>query len=235
VTPPPARVEALFRYPVKSLLGETLDSLVVDRRGVLGDRAYAVLDADGKLGSGKSSLRFRRMDGLLGFAARYDGDVALVRLPGGGEVPALDPLCARELSAVVGRPVSVGAEDAVPHLDGSPVHLLSAGALRWVRDRAPESAIDRRRFRPNLVLDLDEPGPAEHGWVGREVEIGNVVLHVEERTPRCVMVTMEQDGLPDDPRVLRALSTGDGVGCLGVGALVVRGGTIRVGDPVRLR
>jgi len=216
------------------MVGETVATLAVDRRGIVGDRAYAVLDADGKLGSGKSSKRFRKMEGLLLCAARYSGGRALVRLPDGRELPALDPACAGELSAVVGRRVSLGAERDVPHLDATPVHLLSGAALDWARDRMPDAQVDLRRFRPNVVLDVGGPGRVEDGWVGREVAIGEVELLVEERTPRCVMVTMKQDGLPHDPRVLRALSARDGEPCLGVGASVVRGGTIRVGDPVCL-
>src|SRR3954462_4492715 len=38
------RVRSLHRYPVKSMLGEDLDRVAVDRRGVVGDRAYALID-----------------------------------------------------------------------------------------------------------------------------------------------------------------------------------------------
>ena len=50
-----ATVAELWRYPVKSLLGEQLPEVEVDERGVIGDRLYAVTDRDGKLGSGKTS------------------------------------------------------------------------------------------------------------------------------------------------------------------------------------
>jgi hypothetical protein len=58
-------VTEIRRYPVKSMLGEVLDAVDVQLRGLLSDRLWAVRDADGKLGSGKDTRRFRRMPGLL--------------------------------------------------------------------------------------------------------------------------------------------------------------------------
>ena len=67
-----ARVIRLWRYPVKSMLGEECGYLDVDERGAKGDRLFAVRDADGKFGSGKTTRRFRKIDGLLGFRAAYE-------------------------------------------------------------------------------------------------------------------------------------------------------------------
>ena len=116
------RVGAVHRYPVKSLSGEPLDEVVLDRRGVVGDRLWSVRDPDGKFGSGKSSKRFRRMDGLLALTAEYDGDVPVVTFPDGRRLrpgPELD----EALSWHVGGPVSLGQEGDVSHFDDGPVHL----------------------------------------------------------------------------------------------------------------
>jgi uncharacterized protein YcbX len=234
VTTEPPRVGALFRYPVKSMLGESPAELAVDARGVAGDRWHAVLDPDGKLGSGKSSPRFRRMEGLLRCSARYAAGEALVRLPDGRELPALGPDTAAALSELVGRPVTVGTERAVKHLDGPAVHLVSTAALRWLGDLLPDAEIEPARFRPNLLLGVPGAGQPEQSWAGREIEIGEVRLAVTDPTPRCVMVSMEQGELPEDRRVLRTLTEAAG-GAFGVGAEVLRPGTIRVGDPVRVR
>ena len=67
-------VQQVWRYPVKSLGGERVAASLVNDRGLLGDRLWAVRDEDGKLGSGKDSRRFRRMEGLLGVSARYDAE-----------------------------------------------------------------------------------------------------------------------------------------------------------------
>lgn len=226
-------VRSLHRFPVKSMLGESPDELAVDARGAVGDRRFAVRDADGKLGSGKSSSRFRRMDGLLRCSARYDGDEPLVRLPGGLELPALDEKCADALSELVDRPVTVGVEDAVSHFDSGPVHVLTTAALRWARSLAPGSDVDHRRFRPNVVVDTAGGTAVEDDWVGRTIALGEVRLRVLDRMDRCVMITLPQAELPRDPRVLSVL-TGDGVAHLGVVAEVILPGIVRVGEAVRV-
>lgn len=227
------RVGALFRYPVKSMLGESPAQLRLDRRGVAGDRRYAVLDPDGKLGSGKSTKRFRRMEGLLACSARYEGDTALVRLPDGRELPALSPEAAEAVGAVVGRPVTIGAERDVPHLDATGLHLVSTAALRGLGDLLPGDTVSPPRFRPNVLLTAPGTEAVEDGWVGREIVVGEVRLAVTGRTPRCVMVTMDHGDLPEDRRVLRTLTDTAG-GLFGVGAEVLVPGAIRVGDAVQV-
>ena len=55
-------VARLWRYPVKSMLGEELTSAAVTDRGVLGDRAWAVVDqADGKVASAKNPAKWKRL------------------------------------------------------------------------------------------------------------------------------------------------------------------------------
>ncbi|MFG2875498.1 MOSC N-terminal beta barrel domain-containing protein [Streptomyces sp. NPDC048337] len=77
-------VERIWRYLIKSTGGERLATADVDARGLVGDRLYAVRDAEGRLGSGKNTRRFRRMPGLLRPASRYPS-----RYPGAGEGPEL--------------------------------------------------------------------------------------------------------------------------------------------------
>ncbi len=93
-------VAELWRFPVKSMLGEALPSLAIDARGVEGDRLYAVCDAEGKLGSGKNTQRMRRMEGLFGFAAaRADGATKpQVTTPDGLVLDVGDPHLDEELS-----------------------------------------------------------------------------------------------------------------------------------------
>ena len=62
------RVRSLWRYPVKSFLGERCDILELETRGVVGDRRWAIRDAQGRFGSGKDTRRFRRIDGLFEFS-----------------------------------------------------------------------------------------------------------------------------------------------------------------------
>src|SRR5919199_5475861 len=55
-------VVALWRYPVKSMLGEELNASAVTTRGLLGDRAYALVDRpDGKVASAKNPRKWPQL------------------------------------------------------------------------------------------------------------------------------------------------------------------------------
>ncbi|MGH8892988.1 MAG: MOSC N-terminal beta barrel domain-containing protein [Actinomycetes bacterium] len=111
-------IVGISRFPVKSLVGEEISTARVDRRGIVGDRAWAVRDGDGKLGSGKSTRRFRRMPGLLDLRARYDVDMTpIVDFPDGARVRGDQPEIHEVLSDHVGRPVTLALEDGVSHFD----------------------------------------------------------------------------------------------------------------------
>jgi len=227
------RVGDVTRYPVKSLVGESLDRVLVEQRGLAGDRLWSVRDPDGKLGSGKSSRRFRKMAGLLDLRARYDGDVPVIDFPDGRVVRGDDPGVHAALSRQVGRPVTLAREQDVPHFDEGPVHLVTTASLDRVRG-SHGHAVDARHLRSNLVVETAGVGFVEEGWIGRRVRIGtHLVLAVRGAMPRCVMVTMPQVGLPADRDLLGTLTAVNDA-CLGVVADVVAPGQVAVGDEVVL-
>jgi uncharacterized protein YcbX len=227
-------VDALWRYPVKSMLGEQLTQAPVDARGVLGDRLYAVRDTDGKLGSGKNTRRFRRMDGLLDFSARYESDlVPLITLPDGKTVRGDDEHVDWAVGNSIGKPgVTLAKEDVIPHFDEEPIHLVTSASLRWLADLVPEVEVDARRVRPNLVLKVTSVGRPEDSWVGRELQIGShLVLDVVSLAERCAVVNYAQGELPHSADILRAVSSAGDL-MLGVYARVRMSGRVRVGDDV---
>ncbi len=222
-------MSALYRYPVKSMSGERVESVDLDGRGCVGDRLWSVRTPDDKMGSGKNSRRFAHVDGLLELrATRADGHV-VVRFPDGSVLHADDPDAAARLSAHFGRPLTLVRESDVSQFDDGPVSLLSAasvgavGALRGVD-------VDPRRFRANIVLDGADPF-AEDTWAGRDIQVGTVVLHVRSTLPRCVMVDMATADLPAQPGNLVAVGRANRA-CLGVVAVVLTPGRISVGDAV---
>jgi uncharacterized protein len=227
---PVGTVGELRRYPVKSLVGERLAVVEVDRRGVVGDRRWAVTDPDGRLGSGKTTTRFRRMDGLLDLAAAYVGDVPVVTFPDGRRFEGPGGPLDAALSEHVGRPVRLREEDQVAHLDEGPLHLLTTASLDEL-GRRHGAPVPAARMRPSVLLDLPgERGFVEDGWVGHRLALGEeVVVHVTGRMPRCVMVDAGQVGLPPDGGVLRTLGAANAA-CLGVVADVVTTGRIRRGE-----
>lgn len=235
MTQPVGSVAEVWRYPVKSVLGERVPDVGVDARGLAGDRLWAVVDDDGKLGSGKSSTRFRKLEGLLDLAAAVPpgSDVPEITWSDGRRRAVGDPGLDDDLSALAGRRVRVLREGEVEHHDDGPVHLLTTASLRWLGGLLGH-AVPVARFRPNLVVDTPGlEGTPEQDWVGREVRVGEVVLRVVQPMPRCVMTTMAQADLEADPLVLRTLTERAGAD-FGVLLEVVAPGRVSVGDEVRL-
>jgi hypothetical protein len=127
--------------------------------------------------------------------------------------------------------------------DFSAVHLLTTNTLDRLRELAPESRFEVRRFRPNIVVEVPQVKAfVENHWARRVIRIGDVRLKVIIPTPRCVMTTLAQGDLPGDVRILRAMAEHNriragGLGelpCAGIYAAVLTPGAIRRGDPVRL-
>lgn len=231
------QVTQLWRYPVKSMIGESLPAADVGALGVLGDRQWALVDRKTGL-----VLTARRVPQLL-FATPVprDGTMA-VRLPD-GTVTDDDAV----LSAWVERPVELRrpAPDEHGHyaVEGSELH--DEAPERWEgpagvwhdskRTRlsivAEEAVldVDVRRFRPNVVVR----GGDERDLVGARICIGEVVADVVKEIDRCVIVTRPQPGLDRDRSVLARVHA-DRSGNLGAGALVVSGGRITVGDDLQV-
>lgn len=227
------RVLEVRRYPVKSMGGELLDAAEVDRRGVVGDRLWALHDEQGRFGSGKTTRRFRRIPGLLDLSAAYDGDVPVVTLPDGGTLRGDDPHSSVRLSDHLGVGVTLAREGEVSHFDDAALHLCTLASLDRLQRLLPASQVAVPRFRPNLVLDAGgQQGFPESDWVGRRLRIGDALeVEVTQRTERCVMVTAAQPGLPADRDVLRGVAAHHDLR-LGVYADVIRPGRVRAGDTV---
>jgi uncharacterized protein len=227
------RVAELHRYPVKSLTGERLEELYVDARGVTGDRLWSVRDPDGKLGSGKSTRRFRRMDGLLAVRASYDGVVPVLTFPDGRVVRGDDTSVHHVLSQHVGRPVTLAREEDVSHFDEGPLHLVSTSSLRAVTP-TDGAAVDARRLRPNIVVDTSGVGGLpDNDWAGRRLVVGEAVVEVLYAMPRCVMLDLATVDLPADRGLLHRV-TEVNAGDLGVVADVLAPGVVSLGDRVTL-
>lgn len=270
-------IQALFRYPVKSMAGEALTAArVLAEHGVQGDRAFAVLDVEtGRIASAKHP---RRWGPLLGYSARFVGSLADGERHGAVSITAPDGTAVRSdsddvdgrLSAALGRPVQLATKPppqatydeyrpatdssrgeplavgagAGTFFDFAPIHLVTTATLARLRELRPGSRFDVARFRPNLVIDTDARGFVESGWLGQVLAIGEQVrLCVTFPCPRCVMTTLAQGELPADPEVLRAAATYNSqwfallakrMPAVGAYATIVRGGTIHVGDAVRL-
>ncbi|WP_225771922.1 MOSC domain-containing protein [Inquilinus sp. Marseille-Q2685] len=235
------RVAALWRYPVSSLGGERLEACSVDATGLAGDRAWGLADR----GSGETAFpeTKRRWRPAPQIQARSAKDGLRLDFPDGSSLPAEaagDALAAHFGFAVMLRPHGADAAEGAtsgplkPRYERHPIHLVTTASLDALREILPDSAIDERRFRPNLVLDLPgAEGFAETGWIGRAVLVGDVRLRIVEPCVRCAFTTIAQGDLPLDPAVLMAVTKRNATH-FGVLCTVETPGEIRVGDAARV-
>ncbi len=235
------RVQELWRYPVKSLQGERLREALVTADGLDGDRRYAIFD----LGTGLG-LTARRVPELLFASASLTADGSVrITLPDGTFADGDDAL-----SGWLGRRVALRSADqdagrryedvvdfereqssAWKAFEGAPgpFHDSSRARVSLVSTQTI-GAWDRRRFRPNVLLE----GAGEDALIGSRVGLGEAVLDIGGRIQRCVMVTRPQPGGMDrELDVLRTIAR-ERSACLAVGALVARTGIVRDGDELRL-
>ncbi|MCH7911901.1 MAG: MOSC domain-containing protein [Deltaproteobacteria bacterium] len=263
-------VVSLWRYPVKSMMGEELNAAEVTDRGFLGDRAYAIRDpSNGKVVSAKNPRKWAK---LIDFRAAFAGSPRArekippvrITLPDGGLVTSeqrdlnklLTDALGREVTLTATAPETPSLEEYWPDMEGlahretvtdeampagtffdlAVTHVLTTATIDRLRELYPQGRFEVRRFRPNIVV---QPASAEkdfleNAWVAHTLVIGDEVrLNVTGPCPRCVMTTLPQGDLPRDPGILRTAAQHNQVN-VGVYAAVIRGGTIRRGDPVRL-
>ena len=255
-----ASVAALFRYPVKSMLGEQLQRVSVSERGFVGDRVAALAEGD-LLASAKLPAKWAR---LLQARGTYSDGVVTVTLPDGSDVRGDDARIDAAVSAFVGRAVrwtttrpmqpvierlpgwdptarsviqgTIAAAAPEGFFDFAPVHLITTSTLAALDAEAAP-------FRPNILVATDGGGFVENDWVGHEVRIGtDLVMRVDYATPRCVVPSVAHGDLPASPAAIRtaarlnrlAVAGNAQAPCAGVYATVVAGGTIAVGDAVEV-
>ncbi len=229
-------VVELWRYPVQSLRGEALALADVAATGIAGDRAWGIVDPE--IGGFVTSARGQRQwRGLVRMSARQtEGGEAEIRLEDGTHLSTADPDAPRRLSDSIGRPVELRRKgEATPVYRHAPLHLLTTATLDALRNANPAARFAPARFRPNLVIDTGaRRGFLETRWIGRRLAVGDAVrLVVSEHTMRCVMTTLAQGDLEQDPAVLQTVREQNETRC-GVYASVLEPGPVRQGDPVRL-
>lgn len=212
--------------------GEALQSVAVDERGLAGDRWCAVVDADGRLASGKDTRRFRRRDAVFDYCAATDRSGAVTVRRGDRTWAVGSRALDAELSDAMAVAVHVQPEQDVPHQDAGAVSLVGTASLDWCRQRWGVNA-DPRRLRVNIVLETHEPF-IEDTWIGHVLDFGDARLRISAPIPRCRMIDIDQDSARAGGRWLKQLGDGRDL-CLAVYADVARPGTIQAGVRAELQ
>ncbi|HTX55492.1 MAG TPA: MOSC domain-containing protein [Candidatus Acidoferrales bacterium] len=200
-------VRAIYRYPVKSLRGESLERCDVLERGLAGDRTAALIGGDGNWSAGKPYRG--KEDNRLHVIASAD------------EALALDP------------GLELAYDDEGEFFDAAPVSLLLD---RWLDDLCEHLGYraEFQRFRPNFFVEAAAGVSIdEAALVGHELQLGDVTLRVREPIERCAVPSYDLTTGESDPRVLRFLVQ-QRANEMGVYCDVLRAGTVRTGDSLEL-
>jgi uncharacterized protein YcbX len=241
------RINAIFRYPVKSMAGESLDVARLGWHGIEGDRRLAFRRLDDK--SGFPWLTASKLPQLLLYkpfrldnnANSKDGEQfpTHVCTPDGREYELRSDELREEVSSRYGSDVELmNLKHGI--FDESPVSVISLGTVHSVARESGRGvdSCDLRRFRPNVVIETNSAEPFEDDrWVGRTLMFGEensgAAIGVTMRDERCVMVNFDPDTAEKDSEVMKTVVRLN-ENYAGVYGTVVRTGELRLGQVVTL-
>jgi len=234
-------VEAIFRYPVKSMAGERLEVANLGWYGLDGDRRLAFRRMDDR--SGMPWLTASRLPDLLRFTPhRHEGNApdelpTHIRTPDGEEMPVFGEDLAAEVSHRCGAPVQMMQ---LRHgiFDEASISVIASDTVREV-GRLAGWDLDVRRFRPNVVVRLLRSVPfQEDEWLGDELSFGEgedaPAIAVTMRDIRCSMVNLDPDSASPAPEVMKAIVRAN-QNTVGIYGAVTRIGRLAVGQTIFLR
>jgi uncharacterized protein YcbX len=233
-------VEAIFRYPVKSMAGERLDVANLGWHGLEGDRRLAFRRVDDR--SGMPWLTASKLPDLLLFAPcqREDGAhgeiPTHIRTPEGEELPVFGEELATKVKHIYGAPVQMMQ---LNHgiFDEACVSVIALDTVDEI-GRLARRSLDVRRFRPNFLIRLLRPSPfQEDEWLGGVLSFGEQndapAITVTMRDLRCSMVNLDPDSGGPAPEVMKAVVRAN-QNHAGVYGAVTRTGQVAVGQNIFL-
>jgi uncharacterized protein len=208
-------IKELWRYPVKSMAGEQLDTAEITEHGIAGDRIIQVRNATGRIFSARTRPELLRHQAVL----PPNGDVLVDGRPWNAKEVATD------IEKAAGAGTRLVRSDADDRFDVLPLLVTTDGMFDAV-------GYDPRRFRPNLVI-AGVAGLAERQWEGKQLRIGKVVIGMDDLRARCIMTTFDPDTGKQDLNVLRKVQR-EFEGVVGLNSYVITPGRVAVGDAVEL-
>lgn len=238
-------IRELWRYPVSSVTGELLDAVEVTPDGLRGDRQYALVEvSSGIVAHPERDKRWQKSVFIRSRTAP-GGDVE-VQVPEHDWVSVGERRLTETLRTFFEfdvsirpyqRTASAGSEvaTAIDRYDVSPLHLLTSASVDHLKAIHPAGDPDRRRFRPNIFMaaEGDVTGFAELGWIDSSLSLGAIEAAVIAPTKRCGFTIIAQEGLANDPDMLRNVMK-FGNRNMGVYCRPQTEGMLRVGDIVSI-
>lgn len=234
------RISAIFRYPVKSMAGESLDVASLGLHGIEGDRRLAFRRlADKSAFPWLTASRLPRLLLYKPFRLKSHAGEPLpthVRTPDGNELELESEELRKEISIQHGSDLELmNLKHGI--FDEGCVSVISFGTVRSI-ERESGRDIDLRRFRPNIVIETGRSKPFEEdSWVGRTLLFGEAnigaAVGITLKDERCVMVNFDPDTAERDSNVMKTIVRMN-QNCAGVYGTVVKSGELRVGQVVTL-
>lgn len=235
------RVEALYRYPVKSMAAERIDSAELGWHGLEGDRRLALRRTEDR--SGFPWLTASRLRELVLFAPERREDAAQadlpthVRTPEGEDMPVFSEGLAAEIERRHGAPVQMMRMNHGV-FDDATFSVIATDTVAEIC-RLGGQADDARRFRPNLVVRLLRSAPfQEDAWLGGALSFGEgpgaPTVSVTMRDARCSMIAIDPDTAATAPEVVKAAVRANQNNA-GIYGTVTGIGRLAVGQSVFLR
>ena len=231
-------VEALFRYPVKSMSGEPLEVADLGWHGLDGDRRLAFRRADAR--GGMPWLTASKLPELILFAPQRRGTAVGGNLPTHVRTPEGEELAVfgQELATEIGR--RHGSPVEMMHLnhgifDEASISLITSATVGEIGRLAAQRP-DVRRFRPNILIASLRSVPFEEDeWVGGVLSFGETneaaAIAITMRDERCSMVTFDPDSARSAAKVLKAIVR-ERDNKAGVYGTIIRCGRLAVGQPI---
>ena len=210
----PLHIAGLWRYPVKSLAGESIASASLTAEGIPGDRIVVVRGPEG-VRTSRKQYRLLALRGTLDANGR-----ALVN---GHPWESADAHALVLAHAGADAWLEEAGED--DRFDILPLLVATDGAVTAF-------GRDIRRLRPNILIG-GVRGMDETRWPGAQLSVGDAIVRLDSVRGRCPMTTVDPDTIERDPEVLRDIGRRFG-GKLALNADVARPGVVRVGDRVVL-
>lgn len=242
-------VTSLWRHPIKSHGREDVAAVTLMAGETMpGDRIWAVAHehskADGSTWARCANFsRVAKAPGLMAITARLDEATGTVTL----SHPDLDDITVapeQDEAALIAwvaplMPADRAASTRVVRVDGRGMtdsDFPSVTLCNMASHRAVEQRIGRdlsiHRWRGNIWFD-GIPAWEEFDWLDCEIQVGDTVLRVRERTDRCAATTANPETGQRDADTLGTLGTW-GHQDFSVRAEVVRGGALTIGDTVQV-
>jgi len=235
------KVIAIYRYPVKSMAGQSLDSATIGWHGLEGDRRFAFVRAGNN--SGFPWLSASKLPKLLKYVPFTPGgnqDSLLpthVRTPEGEELDLRGQRLQQEISDAYGSQVEIMQLDQ-GIFDEAKVSVISIATINAIGQETGTN-LDVARFRPNILIEtLDGRAFEEDEWVGKIMWMGEranrAALNLYMQDIRCVMINFDPVTVASNPSVLKTVVRMNNNNA-GVYAAVMRTGVISTGDKIYLQ